>query len=479
MSEKGKESEQLVRTLKPIHLWALAVGLVISGNYFGWSYGYGTGGPLGLFIACIPVVIFYATFIFCYSEMATAIPHAGGPSAYARRAMGPAAGYFAGISCLIEFLFAPPAIALAVGGYIHNMIPIIPAIPATIVAFVLFVFINFLGMHTSAVFELIVTIVALVGLCIFWGAAAPHFSMDSFLQPLTENNGFEGFLQYIPGGWTGVMASVPFAIWFYLALEGGAMAAEEMVNPQKDIPKGFLTGMLTLFIMMCFTLFLTAGIVDYNQVSAVDFPLPAALEAIYGKGALTLIVNFLGLFGLIASLNGIIVGSSRQLYAMARTGYLPKFIAVVNKKRHTPTAALIIAGIIGIIAASTGLTSIVITLSVFGSVGLYFICLISFFVLRSKEPDLKRPFKVPAGNLVGGISMIMCIFCLVSLFITTVGVALPESSIAYMIFGDAVVNPLIATVVIYVLAYVWYFVGGRKNIRPFDEEFDVLNDLDA
>ncbi|HWQ78117.1 MAG TPA: ethanolamine permease [Anaerovoracaceae bacterium] len=479
MTEKVHETDQLVRTLKPIHLWSLAVGLVISGNYFGWSYGYGTGGPVGLFIACIPVVIFYATFIFCYTEMATAIPHAGGPSAYARRAMGPGAGYFAGISCLIEFLFAPPAIALAVGGYIHNLIPIIPAIPATIVAFVVFVFINFLGMHTSAVFELIVTIVALVGLCIFWAAAAPHASMANFLQPLAENNGFEGFLQYIPGGWTGVMASVPFAIWFYLALEGGAMTAEEMVNPQKDIPKGFLTAMLTLFIMMCFTLYLTAGIVDYNQVSAVDFPLPAALEAVYGKGALTVIVNFLGLFGLIASLNGIIVGSSRQLYAMARTGYLPKFIAAVNPKRHTPTAALIIAGVIGIVAASTGLTSVVITLSVFGSVALYFICLISFFVLRKKEPELRRPFKVTAGNTVGAVSMIMCIFCLISLFITTVGVALPESSIAYMIFGDAVVNPLIATIIIYVLSYIWYFAAGRKNIRPFDEEFDVLKDLDV
>jgi ethanolamine permease len=274
------------------------------------------------------------------------------------------------------------------------------------------------------------------------------------------------------------MASVPFAIWFYLALEGGAMAAEEMVNPQKDIPKGFLTGMLTLFIMMCFTLFLTAGIVDYTKVNALDFPLPAALEAVYGKGILTLIVNFLGLFGLVASLNGIIVGSSRQLFAMARTGYLPKFIATVNHKRHTPTAALIIAGLIGIIAASTGLTSIVITISVFGSVGLYFICLISYFVLRSKEPDLKRPFKVPAGNLVGGISMIMCIFCLVSLFITTVPAALPESSLAYMIFGNVSINPLWATVIIYVLAFIWYFAAGRKNIRPFDEEFDVLNDLD-
>ena len=446
MTDKVKETEHLERTLKPIHLWALAVGLVISGNFFGWSYGYGTGGPVGLFIACIPVVIFYATFIFCYSEMATMIPHAGGPSAYARRAMGPVAGYFAGISCLIEFLFAPPAIALAVGGYIHNLFPFVPAIPATIVVFILFVFINFLGMHTSAVFELIVTIVALVGLCIFWGAAAPHFSMASFLQPLATSNGFSGFLQYIPGGWTGVMASVPFAIWFYLALEGGAMSAEEMINPQKDIPKGFLTGMLTLFIMMTFTLFLTAGIVDYNLVSAVDFPLPAALEAVYGKGVLTVLVNFLGLFGLVASLNGIIVGSSRQLYAMARTGYLPKFIATVNHKRHTPTAALIIAGLIGIIAATTGLTSVVITLSVFGSVGLYFISLISFFVLRAKEPTLNRPFKVPAGITVGTVSMLMCVFCLISLFATTVALPLPESSIAYAIFGNVSVNPLTATV---------------------------------
>ncbi|MCX6985864.1 MAG: ethanolamine permease, partial [Lentisphaerae bacterium] len=79
---------KLTRSLKPIHLWALAVGLVISGNYFGWSYGFGTGGVIGLAIACIPVVVFYATFILCYAEMATAIPHAGGPSAYARRAGG-------------------------------------------------------------------------------------------------------------------------------------------------------------------------------------------------------------------------------------------------------------------------------------------------------------------------------------------------------------------------------------------------------
>ena len=461
MSENVQTEEHLARSLKPIHLWALAVGLVISGNYFGWSYGYGTGGPIGLLIACIPVTIFYATFILCYSEMATMIPHAGGPSAYARRALGPLFGYITGFSCLVEFMFAPPAIAIAVGSYIHFLIPMIPPMIATLFAILIFVLLNLRGMHTSAVFELVVTIVALVGLVIFWGAAAPHFQASSWLRPLTQSNGLSGFMSLIPNGYHGIMASVPFAIWFYLALEGGAMSAEEMVDPQKDIPKGFLGGMATLFVMMCLTCVLTAGIADYHLITAVDFPLPIALAQVFGdKGALTVAVNLFGLFGLVASLNGIIVGSSRQLYAMARTGYLPKFFAVVNHKFHTPHWALFSAGIVCAAAAITGLTAVVISVSVIGSVILYFCSLIAFFVLRSKEPDLKRPFKVKGGMLMGGIAMIMCLFCIYSVFFFA------TSKIVLYTAGG-----------IYALALIWYFVGGRNNIRPFEEEFGVLDDI--
>ena len=128
------KGENLERVLKPIHLWALAVGLVISGNYFGWSYGFAAGGVMGLALAMIPVTIFYVTFILSYSELATAIPHAGGPSAYARRAMGKFGGFLNGISCLIEFVFAPPAIALAVGGYVHALLPFIDPMVAKIAA---------------------------------------------------------------------------------------------------------------------------------------------------------------------------------------------------------------------------------------------------------------------------------------------------------------------------------------------------------
>jgi len=449
VKQAAAENPQLSRVLKPIHLWSLAVGLVISGNYFGWSYGFGAGGPIGLAIALVPVTVFYVTFILSYSELATAIPHAGGPSAYARRALGPFWGYINGISCLIEFVFAPPAIALAVGGYIHFLIPAVPAMVASIVAFLFFIFINYLGMKTSATFELVVTIIALVGLVIYWVAAAPHFSLARVTaEPV------------LPFGGQGIMAAVPFAIWFYLAIEGGAMAAEEMVNPQKDIPKGFLSGMGTLMVMGFLTLFLTAGIADYNLVTAVDFPLPIALAQVFGeKSPIVILVNGIGLFGLIASLHGIIVGYSRQTYAMARTGYLPKFLAYVNPKRHTPVWALLVPGLVGIAAALTGLTSTVITISVFGSVVLYLLSLVSLFVLRQREPELKRPFKV-WYPVIPAISVIMALFCLYSVIISS------YSALKWV-------------AVVYALAVVYYFIWGNKKIRPFEEEFGVLDELDA
>jgi ethanolamine permease len=378
------------------------------------------------------------------------IPHAGGPSAYARRAMGPFWGYLSGVSCLIEFVFAPPAVALAVGGYVHMLVPAIPVIAAAVCVFLLFIGINCLGMKVSANLELVLTLVALAGLTVFWCAAAPHFSWGRvFARPL------------LPQGVEGIMAAVPFAIWFFLAIEGGAMAAEEMVNPQKDIPKGFLSGMATLSVMMFLTLFLTAGIADYTLVAKVDFPLPIALSQVCGAKSLSvLVVNFMALFGLAASLHGIIVGYSRQTYAMARTGYLPKCLARVNTTFHTPHWALVIPGVVGIVAATTGLTAVVITISVFGAVALYLLSLVAFLVLRCKERNLKRPFKVKWGGVVAGISLLMGLFCLYSL-------------VRYNLTAVKWV------VLIYSLAVGWYWLEGRKDIRPFDEEFGVLDALNG
>jgi ethanolamine permease len=443
--------EHLKRVLKPIHLWAIAVGMVISGQYFGWSYGLESGGPIGLMIAVVIVTVFYTTFIFSYAELSTAIPHAGGPSAYARKAMGPFAGFMTGFACLIEFVFAPPAIALAVGGYIHFLVPAIPAMVATVAAFSFFIVLNLAGVKTAAVFELVVTIVAIIGLIIFDGAGIAHVNTANiFTTPA------------LPNGWMGVLAATPFAIWFYLAVEGGAMAAEEVENPKKDIPKGFISGILTLMALTVFTLFITAGISNYatTDVAKVDFPLPLALGNIYGADSLIAKgVSFIGLFGLIASLHGIIIGYSRQTFALSRSGYLPKFLSNLSPKKKSPYMAIIVPGIVGILSTLGGLANVVITISAFGAVVLYILCMITLFKLRKKYPDMNRPYKA-AYPIVPGIALVLGIFCAIA-------------------FAVAYQDTVIKVILIFAGAAVYYFLYGRKHILSEEEEFRALDELDS
>lgn len=113
----------------------IAVGLVISGEYFGWSYGWSQAGTMGFMVVALAVAAMYCAFIFSFTELTTAIPHAGGPFAYAYRAFGPTGGFIAGFATLIEFVFAPPAIAMAIGAYLNVQFPALdrngsPAAPA-------------------------------------------------------------------------------------------------------------------------------------------------------------------------------------------------------------------------------------------------------------------------------------------------------------------------------------------------------------
>src|SRR5215213_867941 len=109
----------LPKTLGTFQLWGIAVGLVISGEYFGWSYGWDKAGTLGFLVTSAFVALMYTTFIFSFTELTTAIPNAGGPFEYSRRAFGPTGGFIAGFATLVEFVFAPPAIALGIGAYLE------------------------------------------------------------------------------------------------------------------------------------------------------------------------------------------------------------------------------------------------------------------------------------------------------------------------------------------------------------------------
>lgn len=120
------EPIKLKKTLGPLMLWGLGVGYVISGMYFGWNLGLPAGGTYGLAIAGLLITIMYVTFVFSYTELATTIPRAGGAFDYATIGLGRDVGFPGGMAQLIEFLFAPPAIAFAIGAIFRTSFPKLP-----------------------------------------------------------------------------------------------------------------------------------------------------------------------------------------------------------------------------------------------------------------------------------------------------------------------------------------------------------------
>jgi len=409
----NSENNQLKKTLGPVMLWGLGVGYVISGMYFGWNLGLEKGGTLGLAVATLFIIVMYLTFTFSYTELACSIPKAGGAFDYAIRALGRDWGFLGGMAQNIEFIFAPPAIAFAIGAYLNILLPSVPIIVIAIFAYFVFTAINIYGVQAAASFELVVTIVAVLGLLLFAGATLPEFKWEN----LTHNA--------LPNGWSGAFAALPFAIWFFLAIEGVANVAEETINPQRNVLIGFGSAIGTLVILCILTFTASVGLGGWEVIvfpdgggDPTDSPLPLAMAHSVGSHAFSFkLVTFIGVFGLIASFHGIILAAGRATFEFGRMGFAPKKLGLVHSSFRTPANALIVNMLIGIVALLTGKTSEIITIACFGALTLYIISMISLLVLRKKEPDLVRPFKVPLypfspiiALIIAGVSFVAITF---------------------------------------------------------------------
>jgi ethanolamine permease len=400
-------------------LWGLGVGYVISGNYFGWNLGLEQGGTLGLAIAIVFIIILAVTFTFSYTELACAIPKAGGVFDYATRAMGKDIGFLAGMAQNVEFIFAPPAIAFAIGAYLNLFFPDVPILVIAIGAYILFTALNIYGVQAAAVFELFITIVAVSGLLLFAGFTLPHYSSANLAQ-----NSF-------PNGWEGVMAAIPFAIWFFLGIEGVANVAEEALNPQRTIMIGFGTAIITLVILCIVTFVSAIGVAGWEAIvytedgKESDSPLPLALSYIHGDNSLMLnIFIAISLFGLVASFHGIMLAAGRSTFEFGRVKFAPAFLGKVHPKYRTPSNALLINMLIGIVALLTGKTSEIITIAVFGALSLYIISMVSLLKLRKSEPNLPRPFKVPLYPMFPVTALIIASVSVIALTIYNFNLAL-------------------------------------------------------
>ena len=414
-------------------LWGLGVGYVISGMYFGWNLGLEKGGTLGLAVATGFIIVMYLAFTFSYTELACAIPRAGGAFDYGLRALGPTGGFIAGMAQNIEFVFAPPAIAFAIGAYLNLFLPGVPVVAIAIVAYVLFTALNIYGVRAAATFELLVTMVAVVELLIFAGAALPGFRWEH----MTQNA--------LPHGWGGAFAALPFAIWFFLAIEGVANVAEETINPQRNVLIGFGAAILTLVVLCVLTFLGAVGVAGWEAVvypapgePASDSPLPLALAQRLGQGhILYAAVTSIGLFGLVASFHGIILAGGRATFEFGRVGFAPPALGRVHPRFRTPVNALLLNTGIGIVALLTGRTAEIITIACFGALTLYIVSMVALLRLRRQAPALERPFRVPGYPLTPVVALVIASVALVAI---------------------TVYNPLLALIYLLIMAvgYGWY-----------------------
>lgn len=403
----------LQRTLGPLLIWGLGVGYVISGMYFGWNLGLPAGGPYGMVAATVAVTVLYAAFVLGYAELACALPRAGGAFVYATRALGPHLGFLGGVTQLVEYVLAPPAIAFAIGSYVSQAVPGLNSTGVAVAAYVVFTGVNVVGVRLSVAFELVLTVIAVIELTVFGVVVLPHFSWDAFS------------IDALPNGWGGAFAALPFAMWFYLAIEGLANVAEEAKDPQKDLPRGFLGAMGTLVLLTAVTLFGAVGAAGWHAVVypdpanvdvTSDSPLPLAIGHVVAKDSpFFYVLTGIGLVGLVASFHGILIAASRALLEMGRVGYLPPALGRVHERTKTPVAALVANLAIGLVALATGQTGDIILISVFGALGLYVLSSISVIVLRSTEPGLARPYRAPLYPMTPLVALALSLVCLAAM----------------------------------------------------------------
>lgn len=402
------------------HIWALGVGVVITGEYFGWNGGLGVAGPIGMLFATLFVCALYMTWVLALAELSVAMPFAGGPLAYGRRAVGPWFGFVMGWSMFLESLFATIGTAIATGGYIYFVIDLIsPGLDkqmattaAALGAVVIFAIVQWIGAKEQAKIMEWMTYGAILTLIWFWVACIPGVRWERI---------FDGPQRWTGDWWLGVIKAIPFAIWWLVMIETVALAPEEAHEPHRTIPRGLTLAQITLIVLVVLTLFFAvAAGNDYRTTGDPTnlFPLAQVFSEVWPESSHRphrIAFSIAAIFGMIVSYNGMLYAVTRQSFALGRAGYLPRFLGHVHHQRRTPDASilvwsLVVAGfVIWGYFNETAVVDAVLTCNLTALIW-YVLAMICLFRLRVKEPHMPRPYKVPLYPWLPAFVILMSLF---------------------------------------------------------------------
>ena len=420
----------LKRVMGAGDLVMLAIGAVIGAGIFssigtaaagevmasGEVVRYGAGPALILSFILLGIVCGLAAL--CYAELSAMIPQAGSAYAYSYATLGELVAWIIGWDLILEYAIGNIAVAIAWSGYFNSLlsgvgielpaylthgyrtallssnpevhalldtaprvagIPVLLNLPAFAIVMVI-TWLLYIGVKESVRANNIMVVVKLLVLGLFVGLGLMHINPDNYVP-------------FAPNGWTGVHQGAAIVFFAYIGFDAISTAAEETKNPQRNMPLGILGGLAVCTLIYVIVGIVATGLVPYQELKAAD-PLARALEVAGLRTA-----SWIVAFGAVVSLTAVLLvfqyGQPRIFFAMARDGLLPQWAARVHPKYRTPHITTVVTGIIVAVGSLVADENEIYDLTNIGTLSAFVIVCIGVLVLRIKEPQRPRPFRVP------------------------------------------------------------------------------------
>ena len=392
---------------------ALAFGAMI-----GWSWvvltgaWIGSAGTMGAITAFVIGGVAILLISLIYAELASALPFAGGEHVYSERALGSGASFVCTWGIILGYASVVTFEAVALPTVLDSLIPgldkvylwqiagwdiYLSWVLVGVLGAAIMTVVNVLGVRMVALVQSVVVIaILLVGVLLVSGAVVT--GDISNMQPLFKDG---------VAGITLVLVMVPF---MFVGFDTIPQVAEEVDLPFRDIGVVLIASVAMAIVWYGLIILAVGLVLDQTAIDASTTVTAAANARIYGEvGGTVLLVA--GLAGIITSWNAFILGGSRAIYALANSGLLPKFLGQLHPKYHTPTNAIVLLGVLSALGPFFGRPALVWVVNA-GSLGIviaYVMVTWSFLVLRNREPSLDRPYKVPFGQFVGSLALVLAI----------------------------------------------------------------------
>ena len=403
----------------------------------------GAGPALALSLVLVAIVCVFTGL--CYAELASMIPIAGSAYTYTYATLGELVAWIIGWDLILEYAFSNMSVSVGLSAHIVDLLDwfglhppaqwISPAylptglqdlagndlyksgwhfgfnIPAFLVVMIL-TMILVRGIRESARTNNVLVLVKMAAILVFICAGA------SFIKP-------HYWHPFMPNGWTGVLTGGSIIFFTYIGFDSVSTAAEECRNPQRDLPIGIMATLVACTVLYGGVALVLSGIVPWQSVMGDAAPVVNAIKRLsllpggHNLIWVRLFVLIGAMLGMISSILVFQLGQARVWFAMSRDGLLPKVFGHIHPRFRTPAVATWVAGVV--VGVPAGLLDIgtVSNLSNIGTLFAFVLVSIAVLVLRFREPERHRSFRVPLGPLFPLLSIIFCILLMMGLEVMT------------------------------------------------------------